>query len=377
MFDLSAYLGRDQDGRLRAVAAGGKEGLKTLAALHEWVTSVVRESDDTTHEEGLVYHVSARDKAQRLRDSLLPAISSAKSQAAYEVLDEVRGKATGARAKYIRHLQFEMREEEARVPPVAQRDYARFERNFAPPLTGFTQFAQAVHNDLLAVKRDIEHGEFSLRRFFNRVLMKHVKTNTEGLALEEDFQALLGSELNHVSRGRYGVTLEPILPEATRRDVLCQVGELRATVELKMSERWTVADYLVALEEQLKGQYMQASNSKIGFFVVVLQRQRSWDNPGGGAVDFSGLIGLLEAKALALQSVDPALFLRIVGIDATPQADYRESMAAAKAAINGPAKYADGKGNSWSGQGRRPKWLKDALAAGNALADFAVGQPKA
>lgn len=350
-------------------------GLRALSALHEWVGAVVREPEDITHENGRIYRVGTRDNAQHLRDSLLPAISSAKSQAAYEVLDDLRRKATGARAKYIRYLQFQMREEEAYVAPVLQQNYAMFERDFAPPLTGFNQFAQAVHNDLLAVKRDIEHGEFSLRRFFNLVVMAHIKTKAEGLALEEDFQALLGNELNHASSGRYGVTLEPILPAATRRDVLCQVGELRATIELKMSERWTVADYLVALEEQLKGQYMQTPNSKIGFFVVVLQRHRKWNNPAGGKVGFAGLMGILEAKALELQAADNDIFLRIVGIDAAPRADFRKSKSATKVAINPPAKFADDYSNTWSGKGRRPKWLKDALATGKALADFKISQP--
>jgi hypothetical protein len=375
MFDFAAYIGEDRQNRLQAAAEQGVAGLKALAALYEWVMTVVCATDDIANEDGQVYHVGARHHAQRLRDSLLPAISSIKSQAAYEVLDALRLKATGAAAQYIRRLQFRMREEEAYVAPIAQQDYDRFERDFAPPVTSFLQFAQAVHNDLFAVKREIEYGEFSLRRFFNSVVMHHVKTDTEGLALEEDFQALLGSELNHASRGRYGVALEPILPAATRRDVLCQAGKMRATVELKMSERWTVADYLVALTEQLKGQYMQAADSKIGFFVVVLQRHRTWDNPAGGKLDFAGLIRLLEAKALALQAGDPALFLRIVGIDAAPQADFRQSMAATKAAINGPARYADGSGNTWSGKGRRPRWMNNALLAGKTLADFEIRQP--
>lgn len=375
MFDVAAYLGQDRLSRLRVVAGKSLDGLKVLAALYEWVVTVVKESDDVTHEDGRVYHVGARDHAERLRDSLLPAISSAKSQAAYVVLDDLRKKSSGARAKYIRHLQFQLREEQAYVVPVAQQNYVTFERDFAPPVTEYTAFAQAVHNDLLTVKRDIEHGEFSLRRIFNLVVMKHIKTDTEGLALEEDFQALLGSELNHACGGRYVVTLEPILPAATRRDVLCQVGDFRATVELKMSERWTVADYLVALAEQLRGQYMQAPNSKVGFFVVVLQRRRTWDNPAGGKLNFDGLISLLEQKALELQATDPALFLRIVGIDAAPQHDFRKTMVATKAAINGPARYADAHGNTWSGKGRRPKWLNVALAAGKMLSDFQNDQP--
>ena len=36
------------------------------------------------------------------------------------------------------------------------------------------------------------------------------------------------------------------------------------------------------------------------------------------------------------------------------------------------AKYRDDAGNSWSGRGLQPKWLKAAIASGKSLADFAV-----
>lgn len=39
-------------------------------------------------------------------------------------------------------------------------------------------------------------------------------------------------------------------------------------------------------------------------------------------------------------------------------------------------KYADGKGGEWGGRGKRPQWLRDALAAGKSLQDFAVGATK-
>ena len=330
MFDLAANLGEDRKNRLRDAAGKGPQGLNTLKTLYEWVLSVVRETEDLTHEDGRAYDVSARDKAQGLRDALLPAIASAKSQAAYEILEDVRRKANGPRAKYIRRLQFTMREDEAVTPPLAQQNYDKFEHDFAPPVTNYVSFAQTVHNDLLAVKRSVEDGEFSLKRFFNTITFEHFKTATEGLALEEDFQALLGSELNHACLGRYGVTLEPILPDSTRRDVLCQIGELRATVELKMSIRWTIDDYLAALEHQLKGQYMQSKNSKIGFFVVVLQKERRWNLPSGGRVNFIELLGILTKRAQELQSVDSELFLRVVGIDATSQEDFRAVRAAKK-----------------------------------------------
>ena len=36
------------------------------------------------------------------------------------------------------------------------------------------------------------------------------------------------------------------------------------------------------------------------------------------------------------------------------------------------AKYRDGAGNSWSGRGLHPKWLKAAIAAGKKIEDFAI-----
>lgn len=127
------------------------------------------------------------------------------------------------------------------------------------------------------------------------------------------------------------MTLEPILPDSTRRDVLCQIGDLRATVELKMSIRWTLEDYLVALEHQLKCQYMQSANSRIGFFVVVLQKEWRWNLPSGGTLDFPGLLDILGTKARELQTADSGLVLRVVGIDATPKEDFRAVRAANKA----------------------------------------------
>jgi DNA-binding protein H-NS len=36
------------------------------------------------------------------------------------------------------------------------------------------------------------------------------------------------------------------------------------------------------------------------------------------------------------------------------------------------AKFSDGQGNTWVGRGKRPQWLRDALAAGKQLSDFLI-----
>jgi hypothetical protein len=371
MFALAARLGEDSNAQLKQAAESGSVGLKTLKRLYEWVCSVVLEEEDVKHEEGRVYLVEERDQAQSFRGAIVPAISHARSEEAYAILEELRLKAAGPRAKYLRYVQFMMREEQAAKKPIPQTEYQTFETSFAPKVSDYTSFAMAVHADLLAVKSQIETGDFSLRRFFNALNFKRIKTDNDGLALEEDFQALLGSELNHAAAHRYTVTLESILPEGTRRDVLCQSGSFRATVELKMSMRWTLADYLEALEKQLQGQYMMAHNSKIGFFVVVLQKERTWKAPDGSRIKYSKLLEILSKRARELEVADSSLFLRVIGIDATTKEDFRAIRATKKRSGRaGVAKYADGNGNTWSGRGKKPKWIKDALAVGKTLEDL-------
>lgn len=236
-----------------------------------------------------------------------------------------------------------------------------------------TEVLDLVDQDLIVdTLKPSQQRTFAIDEEFNRI-----KTDNDGLALEEDFQALLGSELNHVAGNRYVVTLEPILPEGTRRDVLCQTDSLRATVELKMSLRWTLADYIEALEKQLQGQYMMAPNSNIGFFVVVLQKQRTWDGLDGKPIGFDEILGILKSKAREKEIADNSVYLRVIGINATPKEDFRAARSASKAAGDAAApKYADDAGNTWSGRGPRPRWVKDALASGKSLNDLLAPKPE-
>lgn len=44
----------------------------------------------------------------------------------------------------------------------------------------------------------------------------------------------------------------------------------------------------------------------------------------------------------------------------------------AKAPAGAVVRFRDEAGNSWVGRGKRPQWLRDALAAGKKMEDFAV-----
>jgi hypothetical protein len=340
IFELAAHLGRDRGSQLVRLAQMSDEGVDVLGALYQWTLETVRPEEDNDHTDGEVYTSGPRDSAEELRDALIPAIAAARSQRAYEVLERLRLAASGPRAMYLRSVQVEMREAQAARPPIAQQRYNDFERDFTADVTDTTSFSMAVHADLLAVKYDIEQGEFSLRRFFSDLSFKRTTSEDEGLALEVDFQKLLASELNHLARGRYSVTVEPHTAEAKRRDVLCSKGDMYASIELKMSRRWTLEKYVEALEKQLVGQYMRHRKANTGFLVIVLQEvgKRWTDTATGKKVDFEGLLTILRDKALELEAKNRARYLRVIGIDATPPANFRdEKMVPARKGARGSA----------------------------------------
>lgn len=332
VFELAAFLGMENGSRLVRLAKASDEGVSALASLYDWTMEVVPPEDDPERPVGVVFTVGARDHAQCLRDELIPAIAAANSQLAYEVLDRIRGSATGHKRIYLQSVQFEMREAQFSRPPLAQQKYNNFERDFAADICDTTSFAMRVHSDLMAVKYDIERGEYSLRRFFTEVALKRLPKNTtegrkEGLALEADFQRLLASELHHQSKGLYSVTVEAHTAESKRRDVLCSKGSMFISIELKMSMRWTLDQYIEALDAQLVGQYMRHRNATTGFLVIVLQeKHRTWrDQNTGKKVDFNGLLAMLKEKALRLEARDRSHYLRVIGIDATEPENFRSS----------------------------------------------------
>jgi DNA-binding protein H-NS len=53
--------------------------------------------------------------------------------------------------------------------------------------------------------------------------------------------------------------------------------------------------------------------------------------------------------------------------------DSVSSKVAKKKAARSSAQFSDGAGNVWSGRGPRPRWLRDALAAGRSIDEFRAG----
>lgn len=332
IFDLAAAFGRDREGIAGRIATESDHGILALEDLYLWTRWAVDPKDDVDRPEGVSYSPGPRDNAERFRSVIISGIATAPSQAAYSALERIRQALPDGdfTIEYIKKTQFELRERQYTRAPLPQLMYGKFEDDFRGDVTGTTAFAMAVHADLRAVQYDVERGEHSLRSFFSEVDFTKVNKKGEegekaGLALEAHFQKLLASELNHHARARYSVTVESNTAEAKRRDILCSKDDWRASIELKMSERWTLADYLVALESQLVGQYMRHRKATTGFLVLVLQTKgREWTDPvTKKKLNFQQVLATLSAKAQELEAKDRTRYLRVIGIDATTPEDFR------------------------------------------------------
>ena len=60
------------------------------------------------------------------------------------------------------------------------------------------------------------------------------------------------------------------------------------------------------------------------------------------------------------------------GADKAAMPFKRRRRKGAAAKTPAPVKFSNGLGGTWGGRGKRPTWLREALAAGKQLSDFAV-----
>jgi len=100
---------------------------------------------------------------------------------------------------------------------------------------------------------------------------------------------------------------------------------------------------------------MAKSLSQIQKQIATLQKEAE-------AVRRNELPGVIARIKVAIQHY--GITAADLGYKGTPKP------AKSKAATNSAVKYADGSGNTWTGRGPRPGWLKDALAKGKTLEEF-------
>lgn len=215
-------------------------------------------------------------------------------------------------------------------------------------------FADTLQTDLLAVKRAFEEAEFSLRHPFQTDALGNLRNGIKVQRREAERLWLLGRELEVQARDRYRLSLEPIHPDSRQPGLLCRSGELEAAIDMKFTAYWQLSDYLRALEKLLLGRCLVSPASRIGFLVLIHQTPRTWRGLDRTKVDYAQLLRTLTHHAARLSAVDDAIRLHVIDIDvqaadAPRRRNYRDLQ----------AKFGDDAGNTWTGRGRVPRWLRE------------------
>ncbi len=112
--------------------------------------------------------------------------------------------------------------------------------------------------------------------------------------------------------------------------------------------------------ESLKKQAQQVREKEVSQVIARIREAITFYNLTPGDLGFGGRTSAPGRKALKA----------VKGVRGKPGRKPGAGKSAGKA-VRAP-KFRDAEGNVWSGRGPRPRWLKDAIAAGKKMEDFAV-----
>jgi len=174
-----------------------------------------------------------------------------------------------------------------------------------------------------------------------------------------------------------GISIEPEghMAGDKRADIVALLPAMKLVIELKRdyhAEVWT------AIQDQLERFYTRDPDAhRFGIYVVFWFGEKRGKSIPAPPAPLRTPQSAKEMQ-LQLQSLVPKdrqSKIAIVVLDvsgAIPLVGRIEAFAAGQTSSAVAIKYRDNAGNTWVGRGRRPNWLKAALAGGKALQDFAV-----
>lgn len=88
--------------------------------------------------------------------------------------------------------------------------------------------------------------------------------------------------------------------------------------------------------------------------------------------DLQRQIDALETERRAALIAKAQAALKALGVTAADLLPARDSRKAPRQRAPAPVRYRDDKGNTWTGRGKQPVWLREALAQGRTLGEFLV-----
>jgi hypothetical protein len=276
-----------------------RSSVQALARLLPIIRAHVRPEDDLHHKGG--YSPVPRDHAQRFRDSLLSWLASTDGPEAARALDHLVAHTPPGHAErdWLRHLAATRALADV-SKPMALGVATRFLRSSVlEPRSERELFAVAL-NRLRDIAHHVQHSDFSTRAIYNP---------QDKRIQEEPTQLFLASELENVSRKQYSVVRESEVADKNEPDIRLWNPECGGpvSVEVKVAERYTVLQLQAAIETQLVGKYMRASNSNYGILVLCSSgKPKAWEH-GCASLTFDDLLQHLSEYARGVVARTPTV----------------------------------------------------------------------
>ena len=288
-----------------------------LGKLVRLAYAFVRPEDDRVHE--TVYTPDARDEAERARRVLFQWLSNTPGpEARRALLDIAEADELASMRDHLRLL--------ARQRAAADAEFAAFdsgavvalgERYEAAPNDGSGLFA-IMMDRLDDLGHDLAHDDFSDRR------------SVQKIEDEREMQRSLSRRLREQAKGAYRVMREEEVADGKRTDIrLATVGSLdhRVVMEVKIADKWRVADLVEAVRKQLVDQYLRHESCTGGCLLLTYHgRKNWWVHPDSKKrLSFGDVVSLLEERGRALeQAHQDRIRVAAFGLDLTdplPAAD--------------------------------------------------------
>jgi hypothetical protein len=198
-------------------------------------------------------------------------------------------------------------EQQSDLPPWKPEDVRLFSQEHETEPKTDRDLFKIVCRRLADIKHEVERSDNSLR------------DELHAEDLERPLRRWFARKLNERSRQRYTVPQEEEIDQEQKPDLRIENPRTAPVpIEVKWANRWSLAELLERLENQLVGQYLRAHNVRFGIYLLgTIGNQQHWLNPcDGRRMVFVEVLTLLQERANEIVSSRRDIEeIVVVGID--------------------------------------------------------------
>ena len=284
---------------------------RLLGQLVQYAYAFVRREDDQVHEG--TYTPNTRDNAETARNFLLSMLLDTPGPDTRRVLLELADEDDFAHL--ADRLRFQARQRaaiDAEFSPHDPEDVVALDtRHEAPPRDNRELF-DVMKDRLEDLAHDLAHHDFTIR------------PTLRGIRTEPEIQPFLARWFLDRANCVYVVNREDEVADRKHPDIRLSVvnGDLKAVVEVKIADNWTLTGLERALRKQLVGQYLRHASCRAGCLLLTYHgRKPYWyrkQSETRKRTTFSELVALLNDKARDIENASTrGIRIAVFGLDLT------------------------------------------------------------